>query len=78
MLETGRLTRERKKELESAYRTAMDDLRERLNKTVQSIADEKGYDLVISNQTVITGAASLDITEEVLKRFNEEQKAGAE
>jgi Skp family chaperone for outer membrane proteins len=48
----------------------MDTLREQLYLTVQSIADEKGYDLVISSRDVIAGAKSLDITEETLQRMN--------
>lgn len=70
MLEAGRLTRERKRALDTSFKQAMDQLSDRLNDIVREVADEKGYDLVISNQNVITGAASLDITDLVLERFN--------
>lgn len=70
ILEARRMAQTHKRKIEEASKKAMDTLREQLYLTVQSIADEKGYDLVISSRDVIAGAKSLDITEETLQRMN--------
>lgn len=75
LLNVRKLTQSRKKSLEEASGQAMNELRDHLYTIVQSIADERGYTLVISNQNVITGAKSLDITEETLKRLDRELPA---
>ena len=38
---------------------------------MQKIAEDKGYELVITKQNVITGAASVDMTEEAIKQLND-------
>lgn len=68
--DTRKLAQSRKHALEEASNEAMNDLREQLYLVVQEIANEKGYSLVISNQNVIAGEKSLDITEETLRRLN--------
>ncbi|MCB9983062.1 MAG: OmpH family outer membrane protein [Rhodospirillales bacterium] len=76
----AKLQEERKKAqkyrraLEEASTAAMNKLREQLYVVVQEIANERGFELVISNKNVIAGEKSLDITEETLKKINESLK----
>ncbi len=65
---------EKKRLLEEASGKAMDSLRDQLYVVVQTIANERGYDLVISSKDVIAGEKSLDITEETLRRMNKTVK----
>lgn len=71
LLEARKVAQGKKRKLEEASGAAMDVLREQLYLVVQSIANEQGYALVISNKNVIAGEKSLDITEETMKRLNE-------
>ncbi len=71
LLETRKKAQDKKRILEESYNAAMNQLRDQLTVIVQQIANEKGYELVISNKNVITGEKSLDITQETLKRLNE-------
>lgn len=71
LLEARKETQAKKRALEEASGHAMDVLREQLYLVVQSIANERGYELVISNKNVIAGEKSIDITEETMKRLNE-------
>ncbi|MCC6597385.1 MAG: OmpH family outer membrane protein [Alphaproteobacteria bacterium] len=70
LIDARKLAQSRKQTLEEASNKAMSDLREALYIVVQEIANEKKYALVISNQNVIAGEKSLDITEETLRRLN--------
>ncbi len=72
LIETRKMTQEKKRVLEEASNTSMDALREHLYVVVQSIANERGFELVISNKNVIAGEKSLDITQETLEKLNQE------
>ena len=74
LFEIRKQTQKKRRQLEEASNAAMDVLREQLYVVVQSIANERGFELVISNQNVIAGETSLDITEETMKRLNEQLK----
>jgi len=74
LFEVRKMTQERKRSLEKATAEAMKVLRTELFKVVQSIADERNINLVISRQNVVVGEKSLDITEEAMKRLNKELK----
>lgn len=69
--ETRQLVQKRKTELDIAVAKAMGELRDRLFQVVQNIASDKGYDLVISNQNVVVGTKSIDISEESMEALNE-------
>ena len=70
LFETRKEAQGKKRVLEEASARALDQLRSKLYEVVESIASERGFSLVISNQNVITGQASLDITEETMERIN--------
>lgn len=69
-VETRRLTLKRKKSLDDAVNTAMSALTEHIYKIVQEIADERGYNMVLSRQNVVVGGESVDVTEDAMKRLN--------
>lgn len=64
----------KRRALEDASNAAIDVLRERLYIVVQEIANERGFELVISNKNVIAGEKSLDITQETLEKMNKSLK----
>lgn len=70
LLETRKMAQDKKRLLEEASGEALDRLREELYTVTKAIANERGFDLVISNKNVIAGETSLDITQETMKRIN--------
>lgn len=71
LLETRKDAQTKKRDLEVAAGKATEKLRNEITKVVQKIADEKGYNLVISAQDVLIGAESLNITDEAMKGLND-------
>ena len=71
LLEAGRSAREKKQKLDTLFSKGMDKVKSKLTEIVQKIAEDKGYELVITKQNVITGAASVDMTEEAIKQLND-------
>ncbi len=72
LLETRKLAQKQKAAFEKASEISLLKLKSYISDTVQKIAQEKNYDLVISSRDVITGQNDLDITKEVLERMNTE------
>ncbi len=70
LLETRTLVQKRKGALEGAFTKALRQLEKEVLKIVESIAAEKKYDLVLSNNNVFIGNKSLDISSEVLKQLD--------
>ncbi len=70
LLEARRFSQDRKRKLEEASRRATEALRETVYVIIQEMANENSYGLVISNQNVIAGEKSLEITDEALERLN--------
>ncbi len=70
-LETRRFAQKQKRALDEATVKAMANLEAELYKAVQSIADDKGYDLIISRQNVVLGAKALDISEDAMSKLND-------
>lgn len=68
--ETRRFTDNRKRVLEEAYLKAMATLEAKMFEVVQKIASTKGYDLVLSRQSIVVGERSIDITDEVMEEIN--------
>ena len=65
-------------ELEGKLLETQKDLQKKIDDYLDKLAEEKGYDLVLmkgSTGSVMFGKASLDITEETVKRLNEEYEA---
>ena len=70
ILETGRLVREKKQALENVFSVAMGKVQAQLTDIVEEIAEEKGYELVLTKQNVVIGSSSLDITQEAVDKLN--------
>ncbi len=71
LMATRQMAQSTKKIYDEATAKALKQLRDKIYEIAQSIASEKGYNLVISKQSVIVGAQDMDITEESMKRLNE-------
>lgn len=67
-----RTVQQRKAELEKVREAGMRDLQRALNLIVAEIAEERGLVLVLSRDQTVLSANALEITEEVLKRLNEQ------
>ena len=67
---TRKKAEERRRDLEKGSAEATDKLRKEITDVVQKIADEKGYNLVLSSQNVIVGSNSLNISKEVMDKLN--------
>ncbi|MAF98630.1 MAG: hypothetical protein CMH26_08355 [Micavibrio sp.] len=63
---------QKKKTLEERVAKAMNTLQEKLVSVIQELAEEKGYDLVLTKQNIIVGTDSIDLTEDAMKRLNKE------
>ena len=59
-------------EFNQAYMGAMDTLLQRMRKIAEQIGQERGYTLVIeiTEGGIVYSSASVDITEELIKRYN--------
>jgi len=73
LIEMRKMTQTQKRSFEDASNIALESLKDELEIAVQAIAEDKNYSLVISNRDVITGAASLDITDETMQAMNDKK-----
>ena len=65
------MTKEKRYQIQEAYRTAVEILEKEIHKVVKEIADEKGYSLVVLSDVVVYNSQECpDITEEAIKRLN--------
>jgi outer membrane protein len=68
--EVQRLVQERRRELDSMAAAALNEVKEALIEIVTSIAEERGFNLVLPSSEVLFFARSLDLTEEVLAKLD--------
>lgn len=61
---------EKKRKLDEAYTEAMNIMTKSIFEVCQTIADERGIDLVITRQNIIVGNMSLDISKDVMEEMN--------
>jgi outer membrane protein len=64
--EVQRLVQERRRELDNVAAVALNQVKEALIEVVTSIADERGFNLVLPSSEVLFFARRIDLTEEVL------------
>lgn len=64
-----------KQEFDMAIAKASGQLRTNIFKIVADVADEQGFDLVLSRQNVVIAAKSIDVTDVVMQRLNETVKS---
>ncbi len=70
ILETRKLFQKRRNALDTGLAKAMQELRKNIVEAAAGIADEKGYDIVLTRDSVLIAEKSLDITADVLKALD--------
>ena len=66
------MTREKRYQIQAAYRSAIEVLNEEIRKVVEEIAREKGYSLILVSEAVFySNSGCPDITEEAIKRLDD-------
>lgn len=68
--DASRDIQKRKKNLDAAFGDAMSKLKKEFYSVVESVAEEKGYHLVLSKQGVIIAQNSFNITQDVIARLD--------
>jgi Skp family chaperone for outer membrane proteins len=68
--EVQRMVQERRRELDRMSAAALNEVKEALIEIVTSIAEERGFNLVLPSSEVLFFARSLDLTEEVLAKLD--------
>lgn len=67
------MVKEKRYQIQAAYRSAIGILNEEIHRVVKEIADERGYSLVVPSDAVVYSSSECpDITEEVTKRLDNE------
>ncbi|MCB9678554.1 MAG: OmpH family outer membrane protein [Alphaproteobacteria bacterium] len=62
-------------EMQQTYYTMLQDLDVKMRTISEKLAKEKGYDLVLDRAAVVyMGGTTIDMTEELVKRYNAAQK----
>jgi Skp family chaperone for outer membrane proteins len=58
-------------EMQQTYFTLLSDLDEKMRALTEKIAKEKAYDLVLDRAAVVySGGETIDMTDELIKRYN--------
>ena len=68
--EVQRMVQERRRELDRTSAAALNEVKEALIEIVTSIAEERGFNLVLPSSEVLFFSRSLDLTEEVLAKLD--------
>lgn len=70
ILETRKLFQKSRNSLDEGLSKAMQELRKNIVEATASVADQKGYDIVLTRESVLIAEKSLDITADVLKAID--------
>ena len=70
VLEAQKRGQNRKRQLDRAYKTAMDSIQSSVIPIVEELTAKKGFTLVIDKSQVLFASRALDITGEVLQHLN--------
>jgi Skp family chaperone for outer membrane proteins len=68
--EVQRMVQERRRELDRMSAAALNEVKQALIEIVTSIAEERGFNLVVPSSEVLFFSRSLDLTEEVLAKLD--------
>lgn len=68
--EVQRMVQERRRELDRMSAAALNEVKEALIEIVTSIAEERGFNLVLPSSELLFFSRSLDLTEEVLAKLD--------
>lgn len=70
IIETRKLFQKSRNSLDQGVAKAMIELRKNIVEATAKIADEKGYDIVLTRESVLIAEKNLDITTDVLKALD--------
>lgn len=70
--EVQRLVQERRRELDSISAAALNQVKQALIEIVTSIAEERGFNLVLPSSEVLFFSRKIDLTEEVLTKLDDQ------
>ncbi len=70
--ETQRHVQNRKRQLDRGFADGMREVEKTIQQIAEDIANEKGANIVLTNNMVIYAVTAIDITETVLKRLNDQ------
>ena len=70
IIETRKLFQKRRSSLDEGLGNAMQQLRKNIVEAAAQIADDKGYDIVLTRESVLIAEKSLDITDAVLAKLD--------
>ncbi len=70
VMEARAMVQGKQRALESAVDEALSKMREEVSTIVSAISEEKGYDLVLTTQNVISVRSDMDITDIVMKALD--------
>ncbi len=70
VIETRKLFQKTRNSLEEGVAKAMSQMRKSIMESAAAVADEKGYDIVLTRESVLIAEKSLDITSDVLAKLD--------
>jgi outer membrane protein len=70
VMETRKLFQKTRNSLDQGLATAMDELRKNIVQATADVASEKGFDVVLTRESVLIAAHTLDITDSVLAKLD--------
>ena len=70
IIETQKLFKKSRNSLDEGLNRSMMELRKNIVEAAAKIADDKGYDIVLTRESVLLAEKSLDITDDVLKALD--------
>lgn len=70
VMDTRKLFQKTRNSLDQGLATAMDELRKNIVQATADVANEKGYDVVLTRESVLIAANTLDITDSVLAKLD--------
>lgn len=70
VMETRKLFQKTRNSLDQGLATAMDELRKNIVQATADVANDKGYDVVLTRESVLIAANTLDITDAVLAKLD--------
>ncbi|HSE42170.1 MAG TPA: OmpH family outer membrane protein [Acidobacteriota bacterium] len=77
LTDAKRFREDSEQEIQGKLDSAMGGMQDKLIPMIQKLGQEKGYSIIVGKQFTIWFDPKYDITEEVIKRFNESQGAAA-
>lgn len=70
VMEIRELAKTRKRIMEEAFNRALITLKEEIIKIAATLAEKRGYELILNRQDVVIAVRDMDITDEVMKKIN--------